>query len=66
MPTLFTLGDIARALGIDKDRVRYIIESRQIEPVGRAAHFRLFDEDGRNAVSAAEKAMTAQREAVAP
>jgi hypothetical protein len=45
-----TLGDIANQHGADKDRVRYIIKTRGIQPIGRAGHYRLFDQSASDAV----------------
>jgi hypothetical protein len=42
MPTLLTLGDIAKRIGEPIHRVRYAIESRKIEPAGRAGQLRMF------------------------
>lgn len=53
MPTAFTLGDIAKQHGADKDRVRYIIDTRGIEPIGRAGNYRLFDQAASDAVGRA-------------
>lgn len=42
---VFTIGELAKRLGVGKDRVRYVVESRRIAPAGRAGNYRLFDQD---------------------
>lgn len=47
MPTpnvLPTVGEIAKRLSAPLHRVQYIIESRHIDPVGRAGNCRVFAE----------------------
>ncbi|MEQ8849251.1 hypothetical protein [Botrimarina sp.] len=47
---VLTLGDIARQHHADKDRVAYLIRSRGIKPIGRAGHYRLFNQAASDAV----------------
>ena len=44
IPSLLTVGQIAKQLGVDTHRVAYVIRSRRIQPCGRAGIFRVFDE----------------------
>lgn len=39
-----TVGTIAKELGVPLHRVEYVIESRNIEPLGMAGNARVFDE----------------------
>ena len=41
-PIVPTVGSIADRLGVPIHRIRYIIESRRIEPSGRAGNARVF------------------------
>ena len=43
-PTLLTTGDIAKRLNRSPYQIRYVLESRRIQPIARAALFRLFPE----------------------
>ncbi len=42
--TLPTVGEIARRLGESLHRIEYVIRSRNIQPVSRAGHVRIFAE----------------------
>jgi hypothetical protein len=44
IPSLLTVGQIAKQLGVDTHRVAYVIRSRRIQPCGRAGIFRVFDD----------------------
>lgn len=44
IPSLLTVGQVAKQLGVDTHRVAYVIRSRRIQPFGRAGNFRVFDE----------------------
>lgn len=44
MPDLYTLGQISTQTGLPMHTVRYIVESRKIEPVGRIGGKRVFDD----------------------
>lgn len=39
---LVSTGDIARQLGVARDRVTYILNARRIEPIGRCGHTRAY------------------------
>jgi len=41
-PIVPTVGSIAGRLGVPVHRIRYVIESRRIEPTGRAGNARIF------------------------
>ena len=41
-PSVPTVGAIARRYGVEVHRVRYVIQSRGIEPTGRAGNARIF------------------------
>lgn len=41
-PIVPTVGSIADRLGVPIHRIRYIIESRRIEPTGKAGNARVF------------------------
>ncbi|MCC6320316.1 MAG: hypothetical protein IT438_02640 [Phycisphaerales bacterium] len=41
---LLTVGVISRRLSLPVTRIEYIIESRNIEPIGMAGNARVFDE----------------------
>jgi len=42
IPPVQTVGSIAEQLGVPVHRIRYVIESRRIEPSGRAGNARIF------------------------
>lgn len=44
-PALWTAGRIAERLKVPVHRVQYVVRSRRIRPVARAARLRLFDAD---------------------
>ena len=39
---MFTVGELARRAGVPVHRVTYVIETRDIEPLGRAGQARVF------------------------
>ena len=51
-PSMPTIGEIARRLGVPTHRVEYIIRARGIRPCGRAGNARVFDEPGVEAIAA--------------
>jgi len=51
-PSLPTIGEIARRLGVPTHRVEYIIRARGIRPCGLAGNARVFDEAGVEAIAA--------------
>jgi len=51
-PSMPTIGEIARQLGVPTHRVEYIIRARGIRPCGRAGNARVFDEIGVEAIAA--------------
>ena len=44
LPTLKTIGQIVEELGTPIHKIRYVITSRQIEPIARIGPCRVFDE----------------------
>lgn len=42
---VLSTGEIARQLGIDRDRVSYLIQKNNIEPVGKVGPARAFSEE---------------------
>ncbi len=44
-PSMPTIGEIARRLGVPTHRVEYIIRARGIQPYGWAGNARVFDEE---------------------
>ena len=42
MPVLYTMGQIALLLNMPLHRVRYVVETRHIEPTTRAGQLRMF------------------------
>ena len=40
---LWTVGSIAEQAGVPRHRVEYLINSRGINPIGTAGHYRVFD-----------------------
>jgi DNA-binding transcriptional MerR regulator len=50
LTAFYTVGDIARECGVEKDRVLYVVRTRNIVPSGRAANIRLFSEAAKNRV----------------
>jgi DNA-binding transcriptional MerR regulator len=44
VPSMPTIGEIARRLTVPPHRVEYIIRAREIKPCGRAGNARVFDE----------------------
>lgn len=51
-PRLWTAGRIAERLKVPVHRVQYVVRSRRIRPVARAARLRLFDADAINRIEA--------------
>jgi len=43
LPTLTTVGEIARQTGLPLHRVEYLLHARQIQPIGRAGNARVYD-----------------------
>lgn len=41
---MFTVGELARRAGVPVHRVTYVIETRGIEPLGRAGQARVFSQ----------------------
>jgi len=41
---MFTVGELARRAGVPVHRVTYVIETRGIEPIGRAGQARVFSQ----------------------
>ena len=44
IPSMPTVGEIARRLGVPLHRVEYVICSRRLHPCSRAGHARVFTE----------------------
>jgi len=44
-PSMPTIGEIARRLGVPTHRVEYVIRARGIQPRGWAGNARVFDEE---------------------
>lgn len=44
-PSMPTIGEIARRLGVPTHRVEYVIRARSIQPCGWAGNARVFEED---------------------
>ena len=42
---MFTVGELARRAGVPVHRVTYVIETRGIEPIGRAVQARVFSQE---------------------
>ena len=42
---MFTVGELARRAGVPVHRVTYVIETRGIEPLGRAGQARVFSQE---------------------
>ena len=60
---LLTVGDIARELESDPQRVAYIIQTRRLAPVGRVGIVRVFTRDTLNAIATAIREIDARRAA---
>ena len=60
-PRLLTSGDIARMIGRRRSQVAYILESKGIEPIQRAALQRLYGIDAVERVRAELTAIEARR-----
>lgn len=58
---LLSTGEIAKRLGVDRDRVTYVIRSRGIEPAGWIGRYRAFDGHGLRRVREAIKALDRKR-----
>jgi len=43
--TIWTVARIAEHLGVQRHRVEYVLDSRGIEPIGRAGIARVYSED---------------------
>lgn len=61
MPDLYTLGQISTQTGLPMHTVRYIVESRKIEPVGRIGGKRVFDDAAVEAVKRAGEKIARDR-----
>ena len=44
MEQLYTVGDLAKQLGIEQHKVTYFINSRKIEPVARVGRYRCYNQ----------------------
>ena len=51
MTDWYTSGDIARLLGANFNRVRYLLSSRGIAPVGRAGITKIYDASALRAIA---------------
>jgi len=51
-PSIPTIGEIARRLGIPIHRVEYVIRARGIRPCGWAGNARVFSEEDVNRIAA--------------
>lgn len=58
---LLTIGQIAQRLGQPLHRVRYVVETRGIEPAQRIAHCRAFTIEAEQRIAAELRRMTAGR-----
>lgn len=63
MTTNLTLGDVARQLGVPRNRVTYAIEKAGIRERGRVGILRVFGEDQVPVIDAALKAVRTRRSA---
>lgn len=45
IPSIPTIGEIARRLGVSNHRVEYVIRTRDIRPCGWAGNARVFSEE---------------------
>lgn len=61
-PHLLTIGKIANILAIPDYRVRYIVDSREIEPSAYAGCYRLFDREAVARIRHELNAIEARRE----
>ena len=50
-PSMPTIGEIARRLGVPTHRVAYVIRARGIRPCGWAGNARVFDQAGVEAIA---------------
>lgn len=58
---IHTIGSIARQCGVAVHRVEYILRTRRIDPVGRAASVRLFDEEAVEQIASELRRIDADR-----
>lgn len=56
-----TVGEIASRAGVPVHRVTYVIDSRGIEPLGRAGQARVFSEEAAGAIAAELRQIAAAR-----
>lgn len=61
-PDVPTVGSIACLLGVPIHRIRYIIESRGIEPSGWAGNARVFTDDDVDRIRTALEQIAAEKE----
>ncbi len=61
MNTLLTIGEIARRLGVERHHVQYVVRSRGIKPIGKAAKLRVFDETAVGVIGEALAAINSSR-----
>ncbi len=61
IPSIPTIGEIARRLGEPTHRIEYIIRARGILPCGRAGNARVFDEAAVKAIGAALQQVDASK-----
>ena len=59
---LYTVGDLAKALGVEKHHAEYIIRKMGVEPVGRAGGYRLFDLKAQRAIGKGLEKVKARRQ----
>lgn len=60
--TLPTVGEIAARLGVPVHRVVYLIQSRNIQPAGKAGHARVFSESDVQYIASELRRIGAERE----
>jgi DNA-binding transcriptional MerR regulator len=61
-PIVPTVGSIAERLGVPVHRIRYVIESRRIEPTGRAGNARIFTDSDVERIASELKRIERERE----
>lgn len=61
VPSMPTIGEIARRLNVPTHRVEYIIRARRIKPCGWAGNARVFDESGVETIASELESIGATR-----
>jgi hypothetical protein len=61
IPILFTVGEIARRLGVELHRVEYVLRTRDISPCSRAGNALVYTQEDLDRVASELRRIDAER-----